>query len=316
MGKNQLIVCGSIAIDRIMTFSGAYRELVQPEKIDSFSISVLIDEIKTSRGGTGANIAYNLAKLGEEPILVGSVGGDANEYIDDLKKLGVDTGHVNVSELQTASFNVINDSEDNQVGGFYPGAMADTKHLSISEWSKSGALVTVSAHDPNAMKRQVADCKKNALRLFYDVSQQVSNISKEDLLEGIDAAEIIIVNDYEMSLLCTKSGLSPNDIRSKVQIVITTHGSKGSIIEGTAVKIAQRIPIAEPKRVVDPTGAGDGYRAGFLYGYNRGWDLEECGRLGATIASFIVEGYGSQLDYTKDEVQERYLKNFGKGIKL
>ena len=314
--KTELIICGSIAIDRIMTFSGAYSDLIQPEKLTTFSISVLINNIKLSRGGTGANIAYGLAQLGDKPVLVGSVGEDAKDYIDDLSDMGVDTEHVHTSQLPTASFNVINDSENNQVGGFYPGAMADSESLTLDKWADKNALITVSAHDPDAMRSQVAACAKHKIKLFYDVSQQVSNISKEDLQAGIDAAEIIIVNDYEMSLLCKKSGYNSNDIRAKVPVVITTHGAKGSMIEGTAVKVASRIGIAEPKKVVDPTGAGDGYRAGFLYGYSRGWELETCGELGATIASFVVEQYGSQVALDTQTIKERYSKNFGKEIDI
>ena len=315
MTKLGLIISGSIAIDRIMTFSGKYRDLIQPDKLHTFSISMLLRKIELSRGGTGANIAYNLARLGEQPILLGSVGKDGQEYIDDLKKEGVDTGHVHVSHhLQTASFNVINDSEDNQVGGFYPGAMADSQMLNLDEWKGKNVLVTVSAHDPIGMSKQVYQCQEYGLKLFYDVSQQVSNVSKENLVAGINAAEIIIVNDYEMSLLSKRSGLSPAAIKNKVPILIVTHGGSGSIIDGKSIKQPIKVGVAKPTEVQDPTGAGDAYRAGFLYGYARGWDLKICGQLGATVASFIVQEYGSQLKYFQKQVKERYKQNFGEEI--
>lgn len=316
MEKPQLVVCGSIAIDRIMTFSGHYSDLVQAEKLANFSISVLLEKIEESRGGTGANIAYNLAKLGEKPILLGSLSKDDKDYEKDLDKAGVDTGHIHKSELHTASFNVINDSDDNQVGGFYPGAMGDSASLSLEPWDGKDALVVVSAHDPDAMRRQVEQCKSYGLRMIYDFSQQVSNISKTDLLAGIDAAELIIANDYEMAMLSQKAEISPTDLKAKVPIVVTTHGVKGSMIEGRKVEIAIRVGIARPEGSMDPTGAGDGFRAGFLYGYIRGWELAECAHLGATVASFVVEQYGSQLEYSKEDVEKRYHANFMEEIKL
>ncbi|MBW3568987.1 carbohydrate kinase family protein [Candidatus Parcubacteria bacterium] len=316
MIKPELIVCGSIAIDRIMTFDGKYRDLIQPDKLHTFSISMLLEKIELSRGGTGANIAYNLARLGEVPVLVGSVGEDGKDYIDDLAKQGVNIENVHVSKLSTASFNVINDAEDNQVGGFYAGAMADSQTLNLDKWAGKQVIVTVSAHDPIGMRKQVYQCKEFGLRLFYDVSQQVSNVPSEHLTAGINAAEIIIVNDYEMSLLSKKSGLAPGEIKQKVPVVVTTQGANGSIIQGKKIKSAINIGVAKPKVVLDPTGAGDAYRAGFLYGYSRGWELVKCGQLGATVASYVVEEYGSQLHYNKKEIKERYKNNFGEEIDI
>lgn len=314
--KTELIICGSIAIDRIMTFAGHYKDLIQPEKIGNVAISVLLEKLEESRGGTGANISYNLAKLGDKPILLASIGKDGSEYLADLLKFGVAVEHVHASEIQTASFNVINDSEDNQVGGFYPGAMSDAESLSLEPWAKQNVFVVVSAHDPDAMRRQVEQCKRFGMRLFYDVSQQVSNISKADLLSGIEAAELIIANDYEMALLSRRAEISPTELKAKVPVVVTTHGKNGSIIEGRDVEVATKIGIAKPTNIADPTGAGDGYRAGFLYGYARNWDLAECAHLGATVASFVVEQYGSQLDFSKEDIMNRYKANFMEEIEL
>lgn len=317
MTKPKLIVCGSIAIDRIMTFDGKYRDLIQPDKLHTFSISMLLEKIELSRGGTGANIAYNLARLGEEPILLGSVGKDGQEYIGDLQREGVDTSCVHVSRhLPTASFNVINDSEDNQVGGFYPGAMADSQTLNLDGWKDKNVLVTVSANDPIGMSKQVFQCQEFGLKLFYDVSQQVSNLSKDSLIAGINAAEIVIVNDYEMSLLSKRSGLSLSEIRRKVPVLIITHGGSGSVVAGKSVREKINVGVAKPKTVLDPTGAGDAYRGGFLYGYVRDWELIKCAQLGATVASFVVEEYGSQVKYFKKDIMERYKQAFGEEIDI
>lgn len=315
MAKPQLVVCGSIAIDRIMNFSGRYRDLIRPDKLHALSISMLLDKLEDSPGGIGANIAANLAALGEQPVLLGSVGTDAKAYIEELKGLGVDTSQVHFSKLPTASFNVITDAEDSQVGGFYQGAMSDSESLSFKPWQGKDALMMISAHNPKAMNRQVAECQEYKLRLVYDPGQQVSDPAT-DLKAGIEAAEVLLVNDYELSVLCQKTDTSPEALKAKLPLIITTFGKNGSIIDGTSVDEPISIGAAKPKQVVDPTGAGDGYRAGFLYGYLRQWDLRESGQLGAVVASFIVEQHGTQQRFSKQDIIDRYRDNFNKEIKL
>lgn len=315
MDNPQIVVCGSIAIDRIMNFSGLYRDLIRPEKLHAISLSLLLDKLGSTPGGIGANIAFNLALLGEHPVLLGSVGTDAKEYIDQLEKLGVDTSHIHFSKLSTASFNVITDSEDSQIGGFYQGAMSDSDLVSFMPWAKKNVLAVVSAHNPQAMNRQVDECRTYGLRLIYDPGQQVSD-PVTDLRAGIDAAEVLFVNDYEQNFLCDKLAISVSVLKTLVPVLITTLGKAGSIIEGAKLTSSLKIGIAWPKQVLDPTGAGDGYRAGFLYGYLRKWDLRVCGQLGATVASFIVEQHGTQYKFSKLQVMKRYRDNFKEEIEL
>lgn len=310
-----MIICGSIAIDRIMNFSGRYRDLIKPNKLHALSLSMLLDKLEDSPGGIGANIAANLACLGEQPVLLGSVGEDAKDYIKQLAELGVDTSRVHFSGLPTASFNVITDSEDSQVGGFYQGAMADSGSLSFKPWQGKDVLAMVAAHNPEAMNRQVTECRDYQLRLVYDPGQQVSDPAT-DLAAGVKASEVLLANDYELSVLCQKIGTSPEDLKAKLPIVITTLGRNGSIIDGQAAKGPISIGIAKPQAVVDPTGAGDAYRAGFLYGYLRQWDLRVSGQLGAVIASFIVERHGTQHRFAKQDVVNRYHENFNEEIEL
>jgi len=315
MAKPQLIVCGSIAVDRIMNFSGRYRDLIRSDKLHALSLSVLLDKLEDSPGGIGANITANLAVLGERPVLLGSAGHDAKAYIRQLGELGVDTSHVHFSDLPTASFNVITDGEDSQVGGFYQGAMSDSGSLSLKPWQGQDAVAVVAAHNPEAMNRQVEECRQYKLRLVYDPGQQVADPAV-DLRAGVEAAEILIVNDYELSGLCQKIGTSPENLSAKLPLLINTLGKDGSIITGTAVDKPVSIGIAKPVAVVDPTGAGDAYRAGFLYGYLRQWDVRQSGQLGATLASFIVEQHGTQPRFSKPDVIKRYQQNFNEEIKL
>jgi len=310
-----LVICGSVAIDRIMNFSGRYRDLIKPDKLHALSLSTLLDQLEDSRGGIGANIAANLALLGDHPVLVASVGEDAKAYMDDLARLGVDITHLHYSQLKTASFNVITDSEDSQVGGFFQGAMADSESLSLEPWRDGSAVIMVAANNPEAMTRQVQTCADNNLRMVYDPGQQVSD-SRVDLAAGVAAAEVLLVNDYELGLLSQRINSSPEEIKAKVPLVITTLGRDGSVIEGAKLAEPIKIGIAQPETIADPTGAGDAYRAGFMYGYLRQWDLRQCGQLGATMASFIVERRGTQPWFSKEAVLNRYQENFKEEIEL
>jgi adenosine kinase len=310
-----IVISGSIAIDRIMNFSGRYREHIRPEKLDSLSISIFLNELKDAYGGVGANIAYSLALLGDEPILLGSVGKDALIYMEKLAHDGVNIKHVFESELPTASFNVITDSDQNQVGGFYPGAMFDSHALSFEPWKNDQAIVVVAPHDPKAMKRQVKECRDFALRLMYDIGQQVSNLPGPEMAEGVRAAEILILNDYELTVLSQKTGMSIEEIKATVPIVITTLGKKGSVIEGKHVPKPITVGVVKPKQVADPTGAGDAFRSGFLYGYARDWPLKACARLGATCGTYAIETMGTQSHtFTLKAVNARYKKAFGEPL--
>lgn len=306
-----IVISGSIAIDRIMNFSGRYSDHIRTEKLDSLSISIFLTELKDAYGGVGANIAYSMALLGDEPILLGSVGKDALLYMEKLAHDGVNIKHVFESDLPTASFNVITDTDQNQVGGFYPGAMFDSDVLSFETWKSDAPIVVIAPHDPKAMKRQVEECKKWALRLMYDIGQQVSNLPGDEMAEGVKAAEILILNDYELTVLSKKTGLSIDEIKKTVPIVITTLGKKGSVIEGKKVPKAITVGIVKPGRVADPTGAGDAYRAGFLYGYARGWPLKACAQLGAVCGTYAIETMGTQSHaFTLDEITKRYKATF------
>lgn len=315
MELTQLVICGSIALDRIMSFSGRYKDLIKPDKLDVLSISQLLSSLENSPGGIGANIAYSSALLGERPILLGSVGKDAREYLQKLSYVGVDTTHVHTSELPTSSFNVINDSDGNQVGGFYPGAMSDSDLVSMAPWNGKKALAVISAYDPSTMNRLVAECKNFVLPYVYDPGQQVANI-ETDVASGIESAEILCVNEYEFSLLCERLNKTAEQLKAQVPVIITTLGANGSIIEGGKLASPITIAAAKPAQVVDPTGAGDAYRSGFLYGYLRQWELAECGRLGSVIASFIVEQSGTQIPLSKPAISQRFKETFNREVNI
>jgi adenosine kinase len=316
MDKPQIVISGSIALDRIMTFSGHYKDLIEPAKLHVLSVSVLVDSAEQAQGGIAANIASNLAFLGEKPVLVGSVGHDAKEYMDELAARGIDTTTLHYSQLQTASFNVLNDSGGNQVGGFYPGAMGDAESLSFQPWAGQNTLFWIAPHDPAGMRRQVKECLDGKLRLVYDPGQQASNVSGDDLRAGVDAAEVMIINEYELEVLLNKTGLKVDEIKTKVPVFITTFGEQGSEVSGSKIGEAVRVGSVKPAQIVDPTGAGDGYRGGFFYGYLQQWDVAKCGQLGAVVASFVLEQHGPQAKLDRAAIMQRYKENFNEEIEL
>ena len=315
--KKTIVVAGSIAIDRIMHFAGNFAEHIHAEKLDSLAISLFLDSQTDSRGGVGANIAYTMALLGDTPALLGSVGKDAIQYIRDLADMGVDISKIHVSDLPTAAFNVMSDAKACQIGGFYPGAMFDSDMLTFEPWKDLHIIAVIAPHDPKAMKRQVAECKRLGFELCYDIGQQVSNTDSGTLREGVEAASLLILNEYEMTVLSKKIGKSASSIKSLVPIVITTFGEKGSVIEGASVAKPLKIGVVKPTGALDPTGAGDAFRAGFLYGYSRGWDLKQAAQLGATCATYAIESIGTQAHmFTKTELCARYKRAFHEEITL
>ncbi|GIK83413.1 MAG: ribokinase [Patescibacteria group bacterium] len=311
----QLVISGSMSVDQIMIFGGTFESLIQPEKLHVLSIAPLVDKLKRTRGGTAGNIAYSLALLGEKPVLLASVGSESQEYIDDLQKIGVDTTYVHFSKLHTATFSVLTDKNNCQVGGFYPGAMSDATTLTLKKFENRDILMVISAHDPQGMATQISECKRLHKRFLFDPGQQSLILSKAVLQEGIKRAEIVIVNDYEMGLLVKRTGWSQKEIVGKLKVCIVTLGEKGSKIwvEGKLKRVPAVILPAE--EVVDPTGAGDAFRAGFLYGYVRDWEVATCAKLGSVIASFVVACHGTQEHSINwEQIKKRYEETYKESL--
>jgi adenosine kinase len=299
-----------------MSFGGHYNQLIQPDKLDVLSLSVLLDSLTDLYGGIGANIAYNSAQLGEQPVLLGSVGTNTETYLANLAAAGVNVSAVHTSQLPTATFTVMTDADHNQVSGFYPGAMADADSLRLAPWAEQDVFVCLSAHDPIGMRNQLADCQQYGLRYMYDPGQQVSTLPAEDLRAGIAAAEIVAVNDYEYGLLCQRTGLSQTELEQTVPLLIVTHSKAGSTISGKSLPEPLTIGIAKAAQAVDPTGAGDAYRAGFLYGYLRQWDVKQCAQLASVVASFILEQAGTQVPLSRPAITQRYQETYSEEIEL
>lgn len=314
----QIILIGSISHDFIARYPGLFSPHLTPEKIDKLSVSFLVETMTESYGGIAANIAYSLSLLKTESIILTAVGKDIRSYLRRLRKLGVDTSHLVVDKhLPTSTFFATTDQENHQICTFVSGAMAKAADISLSEWKGTNSLVVVSAHDPRAMAKHVAESQKYGLRLIYDPSQQTTTVPAKDLIAGVKAATILMSNQFELSQIITRTGLTEPEINGIVPITVTTLGANGSLIHGRTVPLPLHIPAVIPRTVVDPTGAGDAYRAGFLYGYTRGFDLTVCGQLGSVAASFAIEHHGTQgHHFTKKQFLARYKKAFKQNFSL
>lgn len=307
----KIVLCGSFAVDRIMTFDGRFKDMIKPDKLHVLSLSIILNNLKDTPGGTGANIGYSLALMGEQPILLCAVGPNTKDYEERLAGLGIDMSRVFHSDKPTASFTVMTDLDDCQVGGFYPGALADSASLKLEQFKDNDIFVVVSSTDPSQMRQNVAECKALGLRLFYDVSQQVSNSPIEDLRRGVETAELLIVNDYELTVLAQRTGHSEQEIKNQVKVCLVTLGAQGSEIYQDG-QLVGKVKAAKPQQVADPTGAGDAFRAGFLYGYVRGWDLLVCAQLGSVTAVYAIEKLGTQEHtFTPKQLLARYQENYG-----
>ncbi len=305
-----IVVTGSIAFDHIMNFPGHFKEHILPDKVHVLNVSFLVNNLKKQRGGCAANISYNLALLGERPKLVATVGEDFAEYRAWLEEQGVDTsGTRTVAGDFTASAFITTDLDDNQITGFYIGAMRAAGELSVSDAGKGDAVI-VSPNDPGAMDKYVRECRETGAALVYDPGQQIVSLSAESLIAGIDGARCVVGNDYELALIQDKTGRSPEAMLEVAESVIITKGEHGSTImtrDGTV-----EIPPVKARRVLDPTGAGDAYRAGILRGLVRGEPPEKYGRVASLLAVYAVEEYGTQAhSYTVDEFGQRYREAFG-----
>ena len=306
------IICtGSIAYDYLMSFPGYFKDHIIPDKLDSISLSFLVDSMIRQRGGTAPNIAYNLALLGEKPKLMGTVGEDFEDYDAWLQKQGVDTSLVEVIDgVYTASFFANTDLSNNQIASFYTGAMAYAKNLSINSLERADLdLVVISPNDPTAMHKYALECSALNVPYLFDPGQQVVRNAPEELELGIRGAQSLFINEYEFELIQKHTGMSADQIRSAVDFVVITCGECGSDIWVKDVHF--RIPPVEPVKIADPTGVGDAFRGGFIRGRRLGLDWQTCGQMGALAATYCLENRGTQNHcYSLSEFVQRYRTHF------
>jgi adenosine kinase len=269
--------------------------------------------MERKRGGCAGNVAYSLALLGEWPRILGTAGHDFGDYRDFLAARGVDVSAIRTIEgMTTASAFITTDQSDSQIQGFYVGAMAHAGELSLGELAGDRArLCIVSPDDPGAMVRHCREAREIGLELFFDPSFQVTHMDGATLRDCARGAKGLLLNDYEHAVFEDKTGYRGEAVFELVDLVVVTLGEKGSrILQAGAAPI--EIPPATVAVAVDPTGAGDAFRAGFLAGWHQGSGLAVCGRMGSVASAYAVEHYGTQShDYSRAEFDRRYADNFG-----
>jgi len=293
----RVVVTGSIATDHLMTFPARFADQLIADKLARVSLSFLVDRLDVRRGGVAANIAFGLGCLGMSPVLVGAVGADFADYSAWLRLHRVDTRFVHVSKtLHTARFLCTTDIEQNQIASFYAGAMSEAREIELSpivDRLESLELVLIAPNDPAAMLRHTEECRARGFGFAADPSQQLARMSAEDLRTLISGARYLFTNEYEHALLLAKTGYAEDDVLTRVGAWITTLGAAGVQVRraGAAPISVDAIP---PVAVVDPTGAGDGFRAGFLYGVASRLPAERAVQLGCLVATSVLETMGTQ----------------------
>ena len=306
-----IVLTGSVAFDYLMIFPGYFRDHILPDKLETISLSFLVEDMVRLRGGTAPNIAYTLVLLGVRARLFAIVGEDFEEYRTWLDSKGVDTTWAKVVPgVFTASFFANTDRSNAQIASFYPGAMAYAAQLSLHDLKDDPPdFVVVSPNDPDAMIRYVDECQADNIPYLYDPSQQIVRLTAADLRRGIEGAHAVFVNDYEYALIQKMTGMSSAELLSHVQFVVVTRGELGATIYSRDGEI--NIPVVQPDKIADPTGVGDAFRGGFLTAYQYKLDLKTCGHVGALAATYCLEQQGPQgHSYTPQEFITRYRLNF------
>jgi adenosine kinase len=306
----KIVITGSIAFDYLMSFPGRFTEHFLPDHMDRISLSFLVDTMDKRRGGCAPNIAYTLALLGERPLLMATAGEDFGEYRAWLESAGVDTSLVQqVSGKLTASFFCSTDRHNNQIASFYTGAMADAGGLSFRAVRDCGIAI-ISPNDPGAMVQYAEECRALGIRYIFDPGQQCARMSGDELRAGALGATIVICNDYEFELLRQKSGLGEDEILMRSEVLIVTRGEHGSSV--IARDGRTDVPAVATRRIVDPTGVGDGFRGGLLKGIALGLPYAVCAQIGSVAATYALEHLGGQSHaYSWDEFRQRYEEHFG-----
>lgn len=301
----KIIVSGSMAYDRIMDFPGHFSDHILPDKIHVLNVCFQVNGMKEKYGGTAGNIAYALTLMGEKPLICATIGHDYQRYFKWLAKNGISTENIKIiADEFTAGAYITTDRADNQITGFNPGAMKYQSTLDFDKLDPQNTILIVSPGNFEDMVNYPRACKARSIDYILDPGQSLPMWDKKDLIEAIDGCRILIVNDYELSLIISKTGLEKKTLLEMAGTIITTLGELGSQVSILDREI--NIPAFKVKKVVDPTGAGDSYRGGLLSGLVHGKDIEQCARMGSVCASFSVESYGTQeYGFTREEFNER-----------
>jgi adenosine kinase len=304
------LICGSFAYDTIMVFRDRFKNHILPDKVHILNVSFQVPEMRREFGGCAGNIAYNLKLLGGDPEPLGTVGRDFGPYAEWMDRQGIERRRVKViEETYTAQAFITTDMDDNQITAFHPGAMNHSHHATMGDTGKV-KLGIVAPDGRDGMVQHAAGFAAAGIPFIFDPGQGLPMFGGEDLKTFIEQSSWVAVNDYEWSLMTERTGWNEADVTKRVAALIVTRGSQGSTVFTADGKLD--IPLAPARSVVDPTGCGDAYRAGLLYGLLHGLPWEKTGRIASLLGSLKIESRGTQNHkFTADQFRQRYQNLFG-----
>lgn len=304
------LICGSLAFDKIMQYHGRFGETLLADHLHRVNVSFLVPTLRTEYGGCSANIAYNLKLLGGDPLIMATIGQDGGEYLQRFDKLGISTRAIRtIPQAYTAQCFVTADLDNNQINAFHPGAMQFAHENNVADW-KPLAVAIIAPDGRDGMIKHARDCAANGVPFMFDPGQQLPMFSGEELITFIDQASYLAANDYEFEMVMDRTGLTLADIAKRLDALIITRGDKGSEIYAGGER--HDIPAVPAEKVVDPTGCGDAYRAGLLYGITNGFDWPTSGRIASLLGSIKIAHQGGQNhSFTPAEVADKFERAFG-----
>lgn len=301
----QTLICGSLAFDTIMVFQDRFKNHILPDQIHKLSVAFFVPEMRKEFGGTAGNIAYNLQLLEGEPLIMATVGEDFANYQAWLNQHQLSNQHIKtIPNSFTAQAFITTDLDDNQITAFHPGAMTESHQNSVKDGDNI-SLAIIAPDGRDGMFQHARECHEANIPFMFDPGQGLPMFNGEELMYFIDMATYLAVNDYEAQVLQEKTGLSLVQLAEKVSALIVTLGAEGSTIYADGQRYD--IPSVKATEVVDPTGCGDAYRAGLLYGIARKWDWVTCGRLAATMGAIKIASRGGQNHRpSREEIENIY----------
>jgi adenosine kinase len=305
-----VLICGSFAYDTIMVFEDRFKNHILPDQVHILNVSFLVPGMRREFGGCAGNIAYNLALLGGDPLPMGTVGTDFGPYGQWMDQCGIPRAHVReVEESYTGQAFITTDMDDNQITAFHPGAMGQS-HLNRVQDASGVSLGIVSPDGRDGMIEHATQFAEAGIPFVFDPGQGMPMFNGEELLQFVDQATWVTLNDYEARLLQERTGQTAEQLSQRVKALVITRGGDGSRIHADG-KVVE-IPAAQASALHDPTGCGDAYRAGLLYGLDRGMDWETTGRIAALMGAIKIEHHGTQNHhFDLDAFRARFQQEFG-----
>jgi adenosine kinase len=309
----RVLICGSIAFDNIMVFGGRFKEHILPDQIHILNVAFLVPDLRREFGGCAGNIAYNLKLIGGEPAIMATVGDDAGPYLARLDALGLARDHVRaVPGTLTAQAFITTDLDDNQITAFHPGAM-NHSHLNEIGPGFAAKVAIIAPDGRDGMVQHVEQLARARIPFVFDPGQGLPMFSGEELLGMVGKAAYVAVNDYEGKMLEEKTGKTLGELARRVQALVVTRGAEGSTIYADSQRYD--IPSVRPEKIVDPTGCGDAYRAGLLYGIANGYDWPTTGRLASLMGALKIASRGGQNHTpTRASIGAQFEREFGRRI--